>query len=123
MAIDSDGLGRRVKLTDYTERIRIATRSSTDVRTARIHQLGSSSWSIILDFSVSIESTALPLEKFLRPISARRSNTSKHQLLCKPDHSLSQANLSQFLIPLLFAFLDLTIIAALTAFAPVTTGI
>ena len=75
MAVDSDELGRRVKLTDYIRRIRIATRSLTDVGTARIHQLGSSSWSTILDFSVSIESTALPLEKFLGRILARHSHT------------------------------------------------
>ncbi len=36
-----------------------------DVFTARIHQLGSSSCRMILDFSVSMESTASPSEKLL----------------------------------------------------------
>ena len=61
------------------------------LRTASIHQPGSSSCIIILDFSESTASTGVPSENALY-VAHKYWNgikISRSQLLCKLDHALS----------------------------------
>jgi hypothetical protein len=81
--VDDLELGNRVKSID-----------------ASIHQLGSSSCKIILDLSVSIDSTGFLSEKFLSPRSVRRlsirggSWSVSAYLLGKIHHTLRQPYLT-----------------------------
>lgn len=56
--------------------------------TARIHQLGSNSCNTIRDFSVSIESTGAPSEKFLSYVSSAKQGVDRsfpHTLRNRPS--------------------------------------
>ena len=71
-AADFSGeLVMRVRSIDYHRHQRCRV-SRQDMLTAKIHQFGSSSCRTILDFSVSIVSTASPLEKLLLSLLSLR---------------------------------------------------